>query len=172
LSCHSYFYADAKWIEWEHIDDHTAFQKSEGYQFLLERLEVILDSAPRITHVKLGLDEKDKNPLDAPVTECVCAYFPSSQDGDAYVRENWLKFQAELAKMPGVEVQGMAGGWSTEPQTHDGTEGKMFAAFVGWESVDAHLEFRKTEGFGRIIGLLRGGARGVEVHHTAFTRHT
>jgi hypothetical protein len=50
-------------------------------------------------------------------------------------------------------------------------EGNMFTAFVGWPSVDAHLAFRKSEGFGKIIPLMRGGTKAVKVWHVAFTQY-
>ncbi|KAF2024696.1 hypothetical protein EK21DRAFT_117541 [Setomelanomma holmii] len=88
-----------------------------------------------------------------------------------YSKDGWGKFADEAAEVPGGQVQGMTGGWAIEPQQHDGAESKLFAAFIGWPSVGAHMEFRKTEGFGKITPLLRGGTKGIKVHHVAFVRH-
>lgn len=68
----------------------------------------------------------------------------------------------------------MSGSWSQKLHPHAclgaGAEGKIFSAFVGWESVEAHMAFRKTELFGEIIGTMRGEQRGGEMWHTAFER--
>lgn len=50
----------------------------------------------------------------------------------------------------------------------EGVDGKLFAAFIGWPSVEAHQAFRKTEDFGKVIGLLREGTVGIKVWHVAF----
>lgn len=59
-----------------------------------------------------------------------------------------------------------------EPQMfdHEGDEKKFFGAFIGWPSVEKHMEFRKTEEFPKIVGLLREGVDKVKVHHVAFKR--
>ena len=67
-----------------------------------------------------------------------------------------------------------AGGWSIERHQHvalgEGVEGKMFAAFIGWPSVDAHMAFRKTPEFAAVIPLFREGIKGTAVHHVGFER--
>ena len=71
-----------------------------------------------------------------------------------------------------MQAKGLIGGWSVEPQEHEslgqGTQGKAFVVFVGWPSVQAHMEFRDTEEFANMIGLLRGGAVGMKMAHVGF----
>ena len=69
----------------------------------------------------------------------------------------------------------MIGGWSAETHQHEnlgeGVQGKMFAAFIGWPTIEAHMAFRETEGFGKIIGLLRGGTKGIKMWHVDFKQY-
>jgi hypothetical protein len=70
---------------------------------------------------------------------------------------------------------GMAGAFAQELRQHDSlgeaVEGKIFAGFVGWDSVEAHEAFGKTGIFREVIGTLRGAAKGSELHHTVFKKH-
>lgn len=74
-----------------------------------------------------------------------------------------------------MQARGLIGGWGVEPHQHEnlgeGVDGKLFAAFIGWPSVDAHAEFRKTDEFGKLIGYLREGAKGIRLWHVAFHQY-
>jgi hypothetical protein len=69
---------------------------------------------------------------------------------------------------------GLIGAWSIEPHEHEklgeGVQGKLFAAFIGWPSVEAHMKFRETEDFVKVVSHLRAGPKGASVHHVAFTK--
>ena len=151
------------------------------YHPFLEALnEHILDTTkpPTLFHAKFPAADDNaassSNPLTAPVTECINAFFPASQSEEEYT-ENFSTFCAKCTKIPNVEATGILGGWSVEPQQHEslgeGVEGKMFAAFIGWPTIEAHMAFRKTEEFGSVIGLLRGGTKGIKVWHVKFTQY-
>lgn len=162
---------------WTSVSAHTDFIAHPNYQPFLSTLQThILSSAPSFSHAHLPLDvDAPTNPLAAPVTECINAFFPADHSEEEY-NANYATFQAEAAKVPDIQTTGMIGGWGVEPATHEGlgegVEGKMFASFIGWPTVEAHMEFRTTEAFGKIIGLLRGGAKGIRVWHVAFKRFT
>jgi hypothetical protein len=70
---------------------------------------------------------------------------------------------------------GITGGWSVEPATHEnlgeGVEGRLFAGFIGWPSVEDHQEYKGTEAHGKAIGPLRTGVKGMKVHHVAFKQY-
>jgi hypothetical protein len=110
----------------------------------------------------------------APVIEFCAFYCPEPS------------FLASMGKFVGIldgkkgEIEGYYGasyGESVEEgvvkHAEQGTEGvqegKAVAAFIGWESKEAHLKFRETEIFKENIGLLRGNNRGAEVFHVKFT---
>lgn len=42
-------------------------------------------------------------------------------------------------------------------------KGRGFVLLGGWESLDAHMEFRETERFEKNVGFLRGNHGGVEM---------
>jgi hypothetical protein len=65
----------------------------------------------------------------------------------------------------------MTGGFSIEPQMYGGVEGKMFAAFIGWGSVEKHLGYKKTEESKKMVGMLREGSVGVETWHVDFEKY-
>lgn len=144
---------------------------SPGYPAFLENVGKLLSGAPSIFHVKLPQDEGWLEPFEAEVTECINAYFPETLDEASYLKNKWSAFVREVANIPNAGNKGMVGGFSIEPQTHQGVQGRMFAAFIGWPSVEAHLQFRNTEEFGKMIGMLKEGSTGVEVSHTAFKKY-
>jgi hypothetical protein len=170
---------------WQNLSNHTAFQESPAYQPFLKHLASILSGAPSLFHAKFP---EDVTPFAAPVTECIRAHFAASQDEDAYLETGWGRFCHEAEKIEGTGAQGslidvtprcirtdvaagLVGGWSIERHEYKDEEGKLFAAFIGWPSVEAHMAFRKTEDFGRVVPLLRGEAKGIEVVHVEFVRH-
>lgn len=78
--------------------------------------------------------------------------------------------------MPDAGTLGLSGGWAVETQRVEGRgrgeaeEKKAFGVFIGWPSVERHMEFRKREEFGGVVGYLREGAEKVKMHHVAFRR--
>jgi hypothetical protein len=145
---------------------------SPAYQPFLDKLdEDILNGAPTVFHIQLPQPPASdaENPLHAPVTECISAYLAPEYSQSQY-GEQFASFKDEASKVPNVEATGLMGGWSVEDHKfqEDGEEGKMFAAFIGWPSVDAHMNFRKTEEFKSVIGYARDGTRGLKVWHVEF----
>lgn len=58
------------------------------------------------------------------------------------------------------DVKGFSFGWGVENDFpvrggDEGQSGSVLAAFIGWTSIDAHMEFRETEPFKDNVGLLR-----------------
>ncbi|KAJ4365539.1 hypothetical protein N0V83_008158 [Neocucurbitaria cava] len=159
-------------IDWDSVDAHKTFMASPSYQPFLSTLDThILSSAPTLFHISFPSTPSPLTPLSAPVTECINAYFPPSQSEDEY-DTSFNTFRSKCGEIPNVEADGLVGGWAEEKATHEklgeGVEGKLFAAFVGWPSVEAHMAFRKSEEFGKIIGYLRTGVKGLNVFHVAF----
>lgn len=132
-----------------------------------------MDGSPTLFHVHLN-PANDLTALTQPVTEFVSAYFSPDHSQDEY-SANFAEFSSKAAKIPNVAAKGLTGGWSIEPHQHEnlgeGVDGKLFAAFIGWPDIEAHMEFRKTEEFKEIIGLLRGGTKGLKMWHVEFQRY-
>ncbi|OAL54853.1 hypothetical protein IQ07DRAFT_278701 [Pyrenochaeta sp. DS3sAY3a] len=161
-------------VVWDSLESHNAFSSSPAYQPFLENIKPILAGPAHIFHARFPAEYAEPNPLTAPVTECINAYFSASHSEAEYTA-NFAQFRSEGEKIPDIEAVGMTGAFSIEAHEHEnlgeGEQGKLFAAFVGWPSVEAHLAFRKTEEFAKIIGLLRGGAKGLKVWHVAFREY-
>lgn len=69
------------------------------------------------------------------------------------------------------------GGWVAEEVKHeklgeDGKEGpgRLHWGLIGWDSVEAHMKYRETDGFKKAIPPLRDGPVGIEMHHVKFTK--
>ena len=138
-------------------------------------MEKLVASGPEMFHVKFPAEySTSDNPFTMPVTECINAYFPPDYHQDQYSSQ-FSKFRAQAAEMPQSGAKGVFGGWSVEPHQHEnlgeGVNGKLFAGFIGWPDVEAHMAFRKTEDFARVIPLLREGHKGMKVWHVAFQQY-
>ena len=85
---------------------------------------------------------------------------------------SFAKFVAAAEKVPDSGAEGMVGGWGVETQRFEGEgeEMKVFGGFIGWPSVERHMEFRGREEFPAVVGFLREGVGKVKVHHVAFKR--
>lgn len=160
--------------DWESLDAHKAFIASDAYGPFLERLGPVIDGSPHLFHVKLpaSATQSGSSPFDAPVTECISMYFDQSL-AEASYDKSFAAFVTEAGKVQSSEASGFGGGWSVETHKSDG-EGddmKYFGAFIGWPSVESHMEFRKVKEFPGIAAHLREGVQKIKVHHVAFKRY-
>lgn len=105
------------------------------------------------------------------MTECISLYFSTSLEEATY-NKSFSNFATEASKVEGSEASGLEGGWGVETHKVDGEgdEMKMFGAFIGWPSVESHMEFRKNEKFPGVVAHLREGVEKIKVHHVAFKR--
>ncbi len=98
----------------------------------------------------------------APVTG-TAVYLSTRSAFDA----NWAKWADIVQEVPGF--MGIAGGHIIEPV--NGHE-RSFLALVGWESIDAHEAYHKTNHFRARAGILAEGNVGYDEYgHIAF-RHS
>ncbi|KAF2470414.1 uncharacterized protein BDR25DRAFT_287334 [Lindgomyces ingoldianus] len=162
-------------IDWESIESHKDFMNSPSYGPFIERLKPLLAGPPHLLHVKLPSQSPFSHPGAAPITECISMYFEPSYSTASY-DPNWAKFKEGVEQMA-KEAQGLTGGWGVEDVKHtvfgkegEEGEGKLFWAVIGWPSVDAHMKFRETEEFKKVIPYLREGPKALEVHHVAFQK--
>lgn len=110
----------------------------------------------------LGNDAFPPTALRSPVTEIMMAYFPPdiSAEAKAAATERIAQFKHQgLDKC--AHVQGVNFGWSLEndfpvPEGDEGQKATALSLFIGWPSIDAHMQFRETEAFQEAVGLLRG----------------
>ncbi|KAF2623366.1 hypothetical protein BU25DRAFT_400769 [Macroventuria anomochaeta] len=160
-------------IDWESLDAHRAFIASDAYGPFLDRLATILDGSPHFFHIKLPVPSQESGTpsFDAPVTECVSLYFDPSLDEATY-NKSFSTFVAEAGKVQGSGATGLVGGWGVETHKVDRGEDekKFFGAFVGWPSVESHMELWKKEEFRKVVENLKEGVEKIKMHHVAFKR--
>ncbi|KAK3079459.1 hypothetical protein LTS18_004811, partial [Coniosporium uncinatum] len=133
-----------------------------------------------IHHVHLSPHPATAALSTAPVTEILVRYFPTSlSDSDKKaVEDNLSQFSSKSGLTPGeAGFYGASSGWVLEEVANDkseGGKGTAHLALLGWQSVDAHEQFRQTQGFKDNISLIREAPKmqGMEVQHVAFTQLT
>ena len=106
--------------------------------------------------------------MDSPVTECLTFYFPTSFETSSF-DASWAVYKKTLEK--GKEVKGFraaSAGWVVEEVEHKGERCKAWVGFLGWESMDASMEYRDTKDFQGTIGALREGSKAIEAYHVEF----
>lgn len=98
--------------------------------------------------------------LEAPVTEVIILYFaPEILQAGKDAATARLNQYLEKSVKTWPDVKGVTSGWGVENDFpvrggDEGQVGTILTAFVGWPSIDAHEEFRKTEGFKEGFGVL------------------
>ncbi|EDU49368.1 ABM domain containing protein [Pyrenophora tritici-repentis] len=162
-------------IDWDSLSSHQAFMSSPAYTPFLETLgDKILGGSPTLIHISFSSSPTPSSePLSAPVTECINSFFEPTYDQSHYTTQ-FSQFGEKAAAIPGVKAIGLAGGWSVEKLPHEnlgeGVEGNVFNVFIGWPSVEAHMEFRGTQHFGEVIPMLRDGPKTMKMWHVAFEK--
>jgi len=163
-------------VDWDTHAHHLQFIASPLYQPFLARAALLTTSPPQIYHLKLPTQDAFLRPCTAPVTECISLFFEPTYPTTRY-DDNWQKFAEEGGKSA-TEAQGLTGGWAVEGQRSEemaekmeGREdAKLFGAFIGWPSVQAHLAYREDPAFPKTIKHLREGPKVLAVHHVAFKK--
>lgn len=152
-------------IDWDSIKNHHDFRAASDYPPFLEKFKTIMAGPPSFMHVDFEGDLASA--LKAPVTEVATFYFQDSTP-QGYTENVHEFIKTCLAAGPKQKVYGYATGTSHEVVEREGVKGKAGVLVIGWDSVEDHMEFRKTEVFQREAPNMRQGAGSIEVHHSAF----
>ncbi|KIV86655.1 hypothetical protein PV11_02254 [Exophiala sideris] len=148
-------------VDWNSIEDHQKFMKSDAYKPFLDRFGEILGGAPTLYHASFTPHPPRAALSDttSPATEIATMYFPTSyskEDQDK-VTEN-VKAAITIIEKEAKEYRASAGGWVEEeidiPDTEE--KAKAYVLLIGWTSVEAHIEFRSHPAFKDVIPHLRG----------------
>ncbi|KAH6690233.1 hypothetical protein BKA61DRAFT_684526 [Leptodontidium sp. MPI-SDFR-AT-0119] len=151
-------------IDWDSYDSHIKFTKAPAYDDFRKIVDGIMTGV-HYHHVAFK-PFPPKIPTSAPVIE-----FATFLDTKPHFLDNVDKFM----KAVGVPEKCYGGAWGDSVETDVGkhvdgsVKGKVTVLLIGWESKEAHMEFRETETFAENIGLLREGMGGVEMFHVSFT---
>jgi heme-degrading monooxygenase HmoA len=149
---------------WSSVAAHASFLPSPENQALLELLKDDIDSE-KMTMYHLDTDifdvpEGKKGVIGVEGAEVVSLnrHFVSVEKKDGF-REGFNGVKGLLEKY--TEPWQVVGGWRIERES----EGKEeWALFSGFESVEQHMGFAKTEEFERYKGIV-GFVEGFEVRH-------
>lgn len=137
---------------------------SPAYQPFIARIGAIMSGPAAIHHVDFSPSGALTTALSAPVTELATFYCSGAPGADwesnAAKAAEWLASEAASAG-----YLGMAYGVTHEEVEYKGVKGKAAVAAIGWTSKEAHMAFRETQTFRENIGLLRGEAKAIEMHH-------
>jgi hypothetical protein len=137
------------------------------YQPFRNNLKPVLGGDITVTHQDLKPAGGLKAAMSAPVTEVATFYFDGGPPDDAYEScEKFIKACENDAK-----VHGWAYGITQEEIEREGVKGIGAVLAIGWDSVDAHMDFRTTQVFKDNIGLLRQTAKKIEMHHVRFMNY-
>ncbi|CAG8959812.1 hypothetical protein HYFRA_00001720 [Hymenoscyphus fraxineus] len=151
-------------IDWDSYEAHINFTKSSVYESFANNLGALMEGF-HLHHV--GLKPFPPTVLGkAPVIE-----FATFLDTQPQFLDNVGKFMNAV----GMPEKCYGGAWGESVETdvgkhEDGSvKGRAVVLVIGWESKEAHMQFRETEVFKGNIGLLREGVGGVEMFHVPFT---
>lgn len=168
-------------VEWDSIDSHKAFEsKTDIYKPFVQKLLPVLASPPIVYHTSFSPEHppvlhnaEGKGGAKSAVAELLHLYFPT---GDAFTADqmaatakNYREFLGHLPGNAAGHTGEAAGGWTVEELEFKGEKVRAFVVAIGWDSLEAHMEYRKTEHFAKHIPLVRGleGLKGVEVFHVS-----
>lgn len=152
--------------DWDAITKHKEFEKTETYGPFLQSFLSIVGGEGGIVHADFKPEGALAKCFSAPITEVVTLYFDGGPPDD-YL-DDVAKLTAKMKKENIQGVVGAAAGITYEEVEKDGVKGKAAVVLIGWESIDVHMEFRKTDFFKENMGLLRSNAKKITMSHVKF----
>lgn len=146
---------------------HEEFLSTAGWKTVDEKLKEFTATTPLVNHVEFPKSENPSQLIDAsPVIEMLDCYFTT--DSASAFAPIWDDFQQALKEFG--RCKGSVGGWVMELVDHEslkeGEKGRKFTSLIGWESVEAHMDFRKTDSFKEKIQPMRDATVGVAMCHS------
>jgi hypothetical protein len=111
--------------------------------------------------------------IKANVVELVSWIHPVSKIDTAReekVADGFAIFQKAISSDAPESDGGLVGGWGQIEFKHDGVASRRFTSLIGWKSVDAHYDCKKTQPFlDNIHHLIGNDHSGVEMVHFAYS---
>ncbi|KIW20547.1 hypothetical protein PV08_01122 [Exophiala spinifera] len=159
-------------VDWASVDHHKKFIASEAYKPFVEAFTGLLTGSMSMYHV--GFDPHPPTPTlvgsTPQVTEFITAYFPKdySAENQRTFHEIMLAF-GDVVSKTAKGFKASRGGFVreevTDPKSSEPCLG--YVTLIGWESVQAHLDYRETQAFKDNIVSMREAKdlRNVTVFH-------
>lgn len=153
------------------IEAEKAYTKTEQFKTDIAPIKEIHPADIKTFHVPLSPSSAI---LASPVTEWMTAYFPvdySDADKAAWSAKSRVLYETVKPHAPGL--LGYADGWTVDELPLEQAEGGKAVAFIaafGWETVEAHMELRKTEVLKKAVADFGGstGSLKVQMNHFKF----
>lgn len=147
-----------------------------AFKPVIDKMGTILGGSAKAYHARF-----DPHPATAalskttsPATEIVTMWFPTSyslEDREKVVQR--VKSFVTVLEEEATTYTACAGGWVDEEIDVPGEEekGEAYVFLVGWTSVEAHLDFQKTQAFKDNIHYIMEakGLRKIEAVHASLT---
>lgn len=153
-------------INWDSIDKHKEFIADSSYGPFFDRVGSIVGGAGSIVHADFKPPGGLAKCFSAPVTEIATFYFEGEPPADYIDGVHQFNQTTQKEGIPGY--LGVAVGKTYEEVEREGVKGKAMVVAIGWQSVEAHTDYRSTQSFKDNIHLLRSSAKKIEMHHVAF----
>ncbi|RYP69157.1 hypothetical protein DL771_006251 [Monosporascus sp. 5C6A] len=167
-------------IEWDSIDSHIAFTKKDIFGPFYEKFNAVFDGSPNVYHASLSPEHppvlhnaEGKGGAKTAVVELLHAYFPGGEgftaDQMASTAKNVQEFLGQLPGNAKGHTSENTLGWVVEELEFKGEKSRAFIFAIGWESVEAHMKYRETEHFQKVVPLIREleGVKGIEMVHVS-----
>ncbi|KAF2086238.1 hypothetical protein K490DRAFT_44464 [Saccharata proteae CBS 121410] len=169
-------------IDWDSLDSHKDFMSHPtDYKPMVTALQPLLFQPPSFQHVPFAGSLAPV--LSAPVTEILIFYFPThdlSEHDRAAFEDTFSDYAITLSKNAEGN-HGVRGGWTVDEVQHKSCvregvkeeEGpaRCFVGVSGWESREAHAQYRETKAGKDMMRDLRDEARAVDVCHVELKQH-
>ncbi|KAK6063980.1 hypothetical protein SCUP234_13186 [Seiridium cupressi] len=158
-------------VEWADSSRCQHFKAASSYSEFLKKLDPLIQSPPDFHLVQFqsivssALDEEK-----TPVIEVLSMYYPSEDNSTSEIdkaRTNAIQIMGESAPLAKGSTGVTALGWIVGNVDFKGEPCRASVTLIGWESVEAHHQFRSTEAFDKGITLLKQtpALKGVSVVH-------
>ena len=125
--------------------------------------------APEGDFYRVNFEPHDESlkAFSAPITELVRFYFEGDAP-EAYFDD--FRKAGEKLREDGVHgIIATAAGITLEHHEHDGVKGKVAIVVVGWESLEHHMDFLKSQTMQDTSVLLRSSSKAIKFNHVQFT---
>jgi len=150
--------------DWETVEHHQGFMKSEVYGPFMDRLNSILASNVQGMHVDFVPQGALSKTLSAPATEVAIFYFDGGPPSG--YTDNAGKIDEALREVDGY--LGCTVGITHETLEKEGVKSKAAVLVIGWQSKEHHLAMRETQVYKDNSHLWRSNAKKVSVWHVQF----